>query len=63
MPVLPVLVCSFALIVCAGPRGGGAGQARAMISGGGRGHGANSNSGLKTERTQWLSLIDQLKQK
>ncbi|KAL3159262.1 hypothetical protein ABBQ32_011226 [Trebouxia sp. C0010 RCD-2024] len=46
-----------------GGRGGGAGQARAQIAAGGRGHGANSNSGLKTERTQWLALIEQLNQK
>ncbi|KAL0030068.1 hypothetical protein WJX79_004816 [Trebouxia sp. C0005] len=47
-------------------RGGGrapTGQARAHIAAGGRGQGANSNSGLRTERTQWLALIDQLNQK
>ena len=44
-----------------GRRGGGAGRAMQQLQG--RGGGANSNSGIMTEKAAWMALIDDLKKR
>ena len=42
-------------------RGGGAGRAMQQLQG--RGGGANSNSGIMTEKAAWMALIEDLKKR
>ena len=45
------------------PHRQGAGGAHAQLAGMGRGGGANSNSGVKSEKAAWLALIEDLRKK